>query len=148
MDKILYKNNLKIWAVFIISIIILVFGIVSSIIFSSSYLSPLGNNYSIEDLNRLDKLIYPDKDKLSQLFLDEKISEKEKKVINTLDLFKFYKGKAKFIIQIRERKTLYERGSLIFLNKEDINVYENIGRQTINFVAAFKELFFNNIVND
>ena len=71
----MYKNNLKIWIVFIISTIILVSGIVSSIIFSSSYLSPLGNNYAIEDLNKLDKLIFPDKDKLSQVFLDEKISK-------------------------------------------------------------------------
>ena len=41
----------------------------------------------------------------------------------------------------------YSMGSLISLNKEDINVYKSIGRQTINFVAYFKELIFSNIIN-
>ena len=147
MDKVLYKNNLKIWVVFIISTIILVFGIVSSIIFSSSYLSPLGNNYAIEELNRLNHLIYPEKEKLSQIFFDERISESEKKEINKLNLFKYYKGKIKFIIQSRDRKTLYSMGS-ISLNKTNITIYEKIGKHAINFVASFKELFFLNIIND
>ena len=148
MNKILYKNNLKIWIVFIISTIILVSGIVSSIIFSSSYLSPLGNNYAIEDLNKLDKLIFPDKDKLSQVFLDEKISEKEKEEINKFNSLKYYEGKIKFIIQTRDRKTLYSIGSIISLDKNPISVYKKIGKLSINFVAYFKALFYKNIIND
>ena len=144
----MYRNNFKIWFVFITSTIILIFGIVSSIIFSSSYLSPLGNNYAIEELNRLDKLIYADKRKLSQIFIDEKISKKEKEEINKFNSLKYYEGKIKFIIQTRDRKTLYTIGSIISLNKNPISIYEKIGKQSINFVAYFKALFYKNIIND
>ena len=68
--------------------------------------------------------------------------------INKFNSLKYYEGKIKFIIQTRDRKTLYYIGSIIPSNKNPISIYEKIGKQSINFVAYFKALFYKNIINN
>ena len=66
-------NRLKVWLVLLFSTIILISGITASIIYSSSYLSPIGSNYAKEELKLLDKLMSKDYVELSNIFKDLKV---------------------------------------------------------------------------
>ena len=68
-------NRLKVWLVLFFSTIVLISGVTASIIYSSSYLSPIGSNYAKEELQLLDELMSKDYIKLSNIFKDLKVSE-------------------------------------------------------------------------
>mgnify|MGYP000744105628 CR=1 FL=1 len=61
-------NRLKVWLVLFFSTIVLISGVTASIIYSSSYLSPIGSNYAKEELQLLDELMSKDSIKLSKIF--------------------------------------------------------------------------------
>ena len=142
-------NRLKIWLVLFFSTIVLISGITGSIIYSSSYLSPLGNNYAKEELKLLDKLISKDFIELSNIFKDYKVSEEEKDKISELSIIKYNLGKITFIVQQLDRKSIYTNNSTILTYKnKTVNFYERIGIESINFVVFIKKLFLKNKEND
>ena len=49
--------QIKVWLILMISSFILIIGIILSIILSSLYLSPLGKNYALKELNKIDNII-------------------------------------------------------------------------------------------
>ena len=141
-------NRLKVWLVLFLSTIVLISGIIASIIYSSSYFSPLGNNYAKEELKLLDKLMSKDYVELSLIFKDFKVSEEEKNQINELSIIKHNLGKITFIIQELDRKPIYEKGSIITSKNKTVNFYERIGIESINFVVFIKKIFLKNQEND
>ena len=141
-------NRLKVWLVLLFSTIILISGITASIIYSSSYLSPIGSNYAKEELKLLDKLMSKDYVELSNIFKDLKVSEEEKNQIDELNIIKQNIGKIKFIIQERDRRTIYTKGSIITYNNKTVNFYERIGIESINFVVFIKKIILKNKEND
>ena len=141
-------NRLKVWLVLFLSTIVLISGIIASIIYSSSYFSPLGNNYAKEELKLLDKLMSKDYVKLSLIFKDFKVSEEEKNQINELSIIKHNLGKITFIIQELDRKPIYEKGLIITSKNKTVNFYERIGIESINFVVFIKKIFLKNQEND
>ena len=141
-------NRLKVWLVLFLSTIVLISGIIASIIYSSSYFSPLGNNYAKEELKLLDKLMSKDYVELSLIFKDFKVSEEEKNQINELSIIKHNLGKITFIIQELDRKPIYEKGLIITSKNKTVNFYERIGIESINFVVFIKKIFLKNQEND
>ena len=141
-------NRLKVWLVLLFSTIILISGVTASIIYSSSYLSPIGSNYAKEELKLLDKLMSKDYVELSNIFKDLKVSEEEKNQIDELNIIKQNIGKIKFIIQERDRRTIYTKGSIITYNNKTVNFYERIGIESINFVVFIKKIILKNKEND
>jgi len=141
-------NRLKVWLVLFLSTIVLISGIIASIIYSSSYFSPLGNNYAKEELKLLDKLMSKDYVELSLIFKDFKVSEEEKNQINELSIIKHNLGKITFIIQELDRKPIYEKGLIITSKNKTVNFYERIGIESINFVVFIKKIFLKNKEND
>ena len=141
-------NRLKVWLVLFLSTIVLISGIIASIIYSSSYFSPLGNNYAKEELKLLDKLMSKDYAELSLIFKDFKVSEEEKNQINELSIIKHNLGKITFIIQELDRKPIYEKGLIITSKNKTVNFYERIGIESINFVVFIKKIFLKNQEND
>lgn len=141
-------NRLKVWLVLFLSTIVLISGIIASIIYSSSYFSPLGNNYAKEELKLLDKLMSKDYDELSLIFKDFKVSEEEKNQINELSIIKHNLGKITFIIQELDRKPIYEKGLIITSKNKTVNFHERIGIESINFVVFIKKIFLKNQEND
>ena len=65
-------NRLKVWLVLFFSTIVLISGVTASIIYSSSYLSPIGSNYAKAELKLLDELMSKDYLTLSNIFKDLK----------------------------------------------------------------------------
>mgnify|MGYP000844135681 FL=1 len=141
-------NRLKVWLVLLFSTIVLISGVTASIIYSSSYLSPIGSNYAKEELQLLDELMSKDSIKLSKIFKDLKISEEEKIQINELNILKQNLGKIKFIIQERDRREIYTKGEIITYNNKTVNFYERIGIESINFVVFLKKIILKNKEND
>ncbi|MBT3940053.1 MAG: HAMP domain-containing histidine kinase [Pelagibacterales bacterium] len=141
-------NRLKVWLVLFLSTIVLISGIIASIIYSSSYFSPLGNNYAKEELKLLDQLMSKDYAELSLIFKDFKVSEEEKNQINELSIIKHNLGKITFIIQELDRKPIYEKGLIITSKNKTVNFYERIGIESINFVVFIKKIFLKNQEND
>ena len=141
-------NRLKVWLVLFLSTIVLISGIIASIIYSSSYFSPLGNNYAKEELKLLDQLMSKDYAELSLIFKDFKVSEEEKNQINELSIIKHNLGKITFIIQELDRKPIYEKGLIITSKNQTVNFYERIGIESINFVVFIKKIFLKNQEND
>ena len=141
-------NRLKVWLVLFLSTIVLISGIIASIIYSSSYFSPLGNNYAKEELKLLDQLMSKDYAELSLIFKDFKVSEEEKNQINELSIIKHNLGKITFIIQELDRKPIYEKGLIITSKNQTVNFYERIGIESINFVVFLKKIFLKNQEND
>ena len=141
-------NRLKVWLVLFLSTIVLISGIIASIIYSSSYFSPLGNNYAKEELKLLDQLMSKDYVELSLIFKDFKVSEEEKNQINELSIIKHNLGKITFIIQELDRKPIYEKGLIITSKNQTVNFYERIGIESINFVVFIKKIFLKNQEND
>ena len=141
-------NRLKVWLVLLFSTIILISGVTASIIYSSSYLSPIGSKYAKEELKLLDKLMSKDYVELSNIFKDLKVSEEEKNQIDELNIIKQNIGKIKFIIQERDRRTIYTKGSIITYNNKTVNFYERIGIESINFVVFIKKIILKNKEND
>ena len=141
-------NRLKVWLVLFLSTIVLISGIIASIIYSSSYFSPLGNNYAKEELKFLDQLMSKDYVELSLIFKDFKVSEEEKNQINELSIIKHNLGKITFIIQELDRKPIYEKGLIITSKNKTVNFYERIGIESINFVVFIKKIFLKNQEND
>ncbi len=141
-------GKIKIWSILLISTVVLIFGIIFSIVMSSSYLSPLGSNYAKKELETLDKLLLSDYSILTKIFSDLTITNEEKLELDRLGLLKYNIGKIKFIIQERDRRTIYSKGSII-INKEKYNSYFiSVGKISIDFVAFFKKILFYNINND
>ena len=141
-------NRLKVWLVLFLSTIVLISGIIASIIYSSSYFSPLGNNYAKEELKLLDQLMSKDYAELSLIFKDFKVSEEEKNQINELSIIKHNLGKITFIIQELDRKPIYEKGLIITSKNQTVNFYERVGIESINFVVFIKKIFLKNQEND
>ena len=141
-------NRLKVWLVLFFSTIVLISGVTASIIYSSSYLSPIGSNYAKEELQLLDELMSKDYIKLSNIFKDLKVSEEEKIQIDELSIIKQNLGKIKFIIQERDRRVIYTKGAIITYNNKTENFYERIGIESINFVVFIKKIIFKNKEND
>ena len=141
-------NRLKVWLVLFLSTIVLISGIIASIIYSSSYFSPLGNNYAKEELKLLDQLMSKDYVELSLIFKDFKVSEEEKNQINELSIIKHNLGKITFIIQELDRKPIYEKGLIITSKNQTVNFYERIGIESINFVVFIKKIILKNKEND
>ena len=141
-------NRLKVWLVLLSSTIVLISGVTASIIYSSSYLSPIGSNYAKEELQLLDELMSKDYIKLSNIFKDLKVSEEEKIQIDELSIIKQNLGKIKFIIQERDRRVIYTKGAIITYNNKTENFYEKIGIESINFVVFIKKIIFKNKEND
>ena len=141
-------NRLKVWLVLLFSTIVLISGVTASIIYSSSYLSPIGSNYAKEELQLLDELMSKDSIKLSKIFKDLKISEEEKIQINELNILKQNLGKIKFIIQERDRREIYTKGEIITYNNKTVNFYERIGIESINFVVFIKKIILKYKEND
>ena len=141
-------NRLKVWLVLFFSTIVLISGVTASIIYSSSYLSPIGSNYAKEELQLLDELMSKDYIKLSNIFKDLKVSEEEKIQIDELSIIKQNLGKIKFIIQERDRRVIYTKGAIITYNNKTVNFYERIGIESINFVVFIKKIIFKNKEND
>ena len=141
-------NRLKVWLVLFFSTIVLISGVTASIIYSSSYLSPIGSNYAKEELQLLDELMSKDYIKLSNIFKDLKVSEEEKIQIDELSIIKQNLGKIKFIIQERDRRVIYSKGAIITYKNKTVNFYETIGIESINFVVFLKKIIFKNKEND
>ena len=141
-------NRLKVWLVLLFSTIILISGVTASIIYSSSYLSPIGSKYAKEELKLLDKLMSKDYVELSNIFKDLKVSEEEKNQIDELNIIKQNIGKIKFVIQERDRRIIYTKGSIITYNNKTVNFYERIGIESINFVVFIKKIILKNKEND
>ena len=141
-------NRLKVWLVLFFSTIVLISGVTASIIYSSSYLSPIGSNYVKEELQLLDELMSRDYIKLSNIFKDLKISDEEKIQIDELSIIKQNLGKIKFIIQERDRREIYTKGAIITYNSKTVNFYERIGIESINFVVFIKKIILKNKEND
>ena len=141
-------NRLKVWLVLFFSTIVLISGVTASIIYSSSYLSPIGSNYAKEELQLLDELMSKDYIKLSNIFKDLKVSDEEKIQIDELSIIKQNLGKIKFIIQERDRRVIYTKGAIITYNSKTVNFYERIGIESINFVVFIKKIIFKNKEND
>ena len=140
--------QIKIWLILIISSFILIVGIIFSIIMSSLYLSPLGKNYAQKELNKIDNIILNDHLILKEVFLDFNISKEESKIIDNLNIVKNIDGNIKFIIQERDRKVLYTKGSINNSSQRPNNYLITFGKLSMDFVAYFKKIFFNNIKND
>ena len=141
-------NRLKVWLVLFFSTIVLISGVTASIIYSSSYLSPIGSNYAKEELQLLDELMSKDYIKLSNIFKDLKVSDEEKNQIDELSIIKQNLGKIKFIIQERDRREIYTKGAIITYNNKTVNFYERIGIESINFVVFIKKIILKNKEND
>ena len=141
-------NRLKVWLVLLFSTIILISGVTASIIYSSSYLSPIGSNYAKAELKLLDELMSKDYLTLSNIFKDLKVSEEEKIQIDDLYIIKQNLGKIKFIIQERDRRVIYSKGAIITYKNKTVNFYETIGIESINFVVFLKKIIFKNKEND
>ena len=141
-------NRLKVWLVLFFSTIVLISGVTASIIYSSSYLSPIGSNYAKEELQLLDELMSKDYIKLSNIFKDLKVSDEEKIQIDELSIIKQNLGKIKFIIQERDRREIYTKGAIITYNDKIVNFYERIGRESINFVVFIKKIILKYKEND
>ena len=141
-------NRLKVWLVLFFSTIVLISGVTASIIYSSSYLSPIGSNYAKEELQLLDELMSKDYIKLSNIFKDLKVSDEEKIQIDELSIIKQNLGKIKFIIQERDRREIYTKGAIITYNNKTVNFYERIGIESINFVVFIKKIILKNKEND
>lgn len=141
-------NRLKVWLVLFFSTIVLISGVTASIIYSSSYLSPIGSNYVKEELQLLDELMSKDYIKLSNIFKDLKVSDEEKIQIDELSIIKQNLGKIKFIIQERDRREIYTKGAIITYNNKTVNFYERIGIESINFVVFIKKIILKNKEND
>ena len=141
-------NRLKVWLVLFFSTIVLISGVTASIIYSSSYLSPIGSNYAKEELQLLDELMSKDYIKLSNIFKDLKVSDEEKIQIDELSIIKQNLGKIKFIIQERDRRAIYTKGAIITYNNKTANFYERIGIESINFVVFIKKIILINKEND
>ena len=131
-----------------ISSFILIIGIILSIILSSLYLSPLGKNYALKELNKIDNIILNNHSVLKEVFLDFNISKEEIKIIDNLNIVKNIDGNIKFIIQERDRKVLYTKGNINNSSQSANNYLVTIGKLSIDFVAYFKKFFFNNFKND
>lgn len=140
--------KIKVLLILIISIIILIFGIIFSIFLSSFYLSPLGNKYAEKELNQVEKIILYDYPILKEIFLDFHISKDEKKSIDNLNVVKNISGNIKFIIQERDRKVLYTKGSITNSQIDNNSFLISIGKLSIDFAAFFKKIFFYKINND
>ena len=140
--------QIKVWLILSISTIILLIGIVSSIFMSSLYLSPLGKNYANKQLNKLDAIVLNDYSILRDVFLDYKISNEEIKIIDNLNIVKTNVGNIKFIIQERDRKVLYNKGTINNFSEKSSNYLISIGKLSIDFVAFTKKVFFYKIKND
>ena len=141
-------NRLKVWLVLLFSTIVLISGVTASIIYSSSYLSPIGSNYAKEELQLLDELMSKDYIKLSNIFKDLKVSDEEKIQIDELSIIKQNLGKIKFIIQERDRREIYTKGAIITYNDKTVNFYERIGIESINFVVFIKKIILKYKEND
>ncbi|MDB3955544.1 HAMP domain-containing histidine kinase [Alphaproteobacteria bacterium] len=141
-------NRLKVWLVLFFSTIVLISGVTASIIYSSSYLSPIGSNYAKEELQLLDELMSKDYIKLSNIFKDLKVSDEEKNQIDELSIIKQNLGKIKFIIQERDRREIYTKGAIITYNDKTVNFYERIGIESINFVVFIKKIILKYKEND
>ena len=141
-------NRLKVWLVLFFSTIVLISGVTASIIYSSSYLSPIGSNYAKEELQLLDELMSKDYIKLSNIFKDLKVSDEEKNQIDELSIIKQNLGKIKFIIQERDRREIYTKGAIITYNNKTVNFYERIGIESINFVVFIKKIILKYKEND
>ena len=141
-------NRLKVWLVLFFSTIVLISGVTASIIYSSSYLSPIGSNYAKAELKLLDELMSKDYLTLSNIFKDLKVSEEEKIQIDDLYIIKQNLGKIKFIIQERDRRVIYSKGAIITYKNKTVNFYETIGIESINFVVFLKKIIFKNKEND
>jgi len=141
-------NRLKVWLVLFFSTIVLISGVTASIIYSSSYLSPIGSNYAKEELQLLDELMSKDYIKLSNIFKDLKVSDEEKNQIDELSIIKQNIGKIKFIIQERDRREIYTKGAIITYNDKTVNFYERIGIESINFVVFIKKIILKYKEND
>ena len=141
-------NRLKVWLVLLFSTIVLISGVTASIIYSSSYLSPIGSNYAKEELQLLDELMSKDYIKLSNIFKDLKVSDEEKNQIDELSIIKQNLGKIKFIIQERDRREIYTKGAIITYNDKTVNFYERIGIESINFVVFIKKIILKYKEND
>ena len=141
-------NRLKVWLVLFFSTIVLISGVTASIIYSSSYLSPIGSNYAKEELQLLDELMSKDYIKLSNIFKDLKVSDEEKIQIDELSIIKQNLGKIKFIIQERDRREIYTKGAIITYNDKTVNFYERIGIESINFVVFIKKIILKYKEND
>ena len=136
--------QIKVWLILMISLFILIIGIILSIIMSSLYLSPLGKNYALKELNKIDNIILNNHSVLKEVFLDFNISKEEIKIIDNLNFVKNIDGNIKFIIQERDRKVLYTKGNINNSSQSANNYLVTIGKLSIDFVAYFKKLFFNN----
>ena len=140
--------QIKVWLILMISSFILIIGIILSIILSSLYLSPLGKNYALKELNKIDNIILNNHSILKEVFLDFNISKEEIKIIDNLNIVKNIDGNIKFIIQERDRKVLYTKGNINNSSQSANNYLVTIGKLSIDFVAYFKKFFFNNFKND